>query len=96
MRKKGLDPYSYMGEYSESGSTEDTYEFKEYDPSATVSENISLLNLKSKYLYLTSKYLTKLSNESGLTGTCMVSNRLERFANTQGCHPWLMIMKLNE
>lgn len=96
MRKK-YDPYTYMGYYKETDLTGyDTYDFQEYDEDATVAPDLSLIELKDKYLYTTSKYLTDLTDDDyGLTGTCMVTNRLERHANTQGCYPWGMINALS-
>lgn len=97
LRDKEYDPYSYMGEFVASiSSTYNTYDFKKYDSSASVTYDLSLIDLKDEYTYATSKYLTDLTDEDyGLDGTCMITNRLVRHANTQGCYPWSMIYDLN-
>lgn len=97
LRDKEYDPYSYMGEFVASiSSTYNTYDFKKYDSEASVTYDLSLIDLKDEYTYATSKYLTDLTDEDyGLDGTCMITNRLVRHANTQGCYPWSMIYDLN-
>jgi hypothetical protein len=96
-RDKKYDPYTYMGTFSGEGfSSFDTYEFRSYDEDASVTYDLSLIDLKDEYIYTTSKYLTDLQDdEYGLDGSCMLSNRLVKHANTQGCYPWSMIYGLN-